>query len=205
VGCNRAPDEPKTSPGNGANQQPASASDKSQPKVAPDSSAPTEPKRQDSDPDFHMLLAPLIGSGGTVHLYFLKRRPAANEEPFFVVWTDAREYVAGTGYPSDVSTRKNLKLDGYNGLLYAGKDTDRELKYTFEVTVGEKGQLKIDGKTYGFAKGALFLISGRDGEVRVNQLSRDPSKLPADRTAVAAFAKADPDVTEFIAKSAKRK
>jgi hypothetical protein len=98
-------------------------------------------------------------------------------------------------------------VDGNLALRYGGQDNDydREVKCSFEIKADEESQLKIDGKTYDSAKGALFLSSGEDGDVRVKQLSRDPATLPVDRNAVVAFANADPDIKEFVSKAAKSK
>ena len=124
-----------------------------------------------------------------------------------MVWTDARGYAGGGGYPSanNIPPRKYL-VNGDRKLRWGGKDNDydREVKYFFEIDLSEKGVLTIEGKTYDFAKGALFLISGQDGDVRVKQLSRDVSKMPSgDVGEVIAYGKADSEINAFFSKTAK--
>ncbi len=143
-----------------------------------------------------------------VHVHFLQPARTSDENPFFVVWTDARLYAGSDGYPSANSNPlPNFLVKGHRNLRWGGKENgfDREVKYSFEINLSEKGQFAIEGKTYDFEKGALFLISGQDADVRVKQLSRDASKLPSDEAAVIAFGKADAEIDAFFAKKAKNK
>jgi hypothetical protein len=207
LGCNRATDQAQISRDHGTKPDPArvlqAVAEKSQAK-----DRVNEPKGKNIHQGHSFNLESLFGSEGSVHIYFLQQPPVAGEKPFFVVWTDARMYAGGTGYPADqnIPPRKNL-VDGDLRLRYGGKDNDfdREVECSFEITVGEHGRLKVDGITYDFTKGALFLVSGQDGNVRVKQLSRDSSLLPVDRDTVAAFAMSDPDIKEFVSKAAKLK
>jgi hypothetical protein len=207
LGCHRAPDQATTSPGEATKPEPGPGA-RPVAEQPPQKDPAVEPPRTDVDPGQSISLVHLLGSEGNVHLYFLQRRPAAEEKPFFVVWTDARGYSGTRGYPSaqNIPPRKNL-VEGDLTLRYGGKDNDydREVKCSFAITLGEKGQFQLGGKTYDFEKGALFLIAGKDAEVCVKQLSRDPSRLPVDRASVVAVAKADPDIKEFLSTTAKPK
>ncbi len=143
-----------------------------------------------------------------VHLHFIQLRKTSAEKPFFMVWTDARLYAGGESYLSanNIPPPTNF-VNGDRRLLYGGKgnDFDREIKYSYEVNTSEQGKFTIASQTYDFANGALFLISAQDGDVRVKQLSRDPSKLPSDEAEVIAFGKSDPDINAFFSQSARSK
>lgn len=223
LGCNRPPDSTKIIPPDGTNQElvqrPEPVAEKP-PKEGPSDPPTTEPKGQDADRDQHSFTLNPTNTGavyGNVHLYHINHlsHPAAwDDEPFFVVWTDARGYSNAAGInvsqggpdkkatdPAEHSFQVNLTL------LYGGKDNeyDRETKCSFHikdldqkghVEEGQKGQLEIDGQTYDVAKGTLVLVAGKDDDVRVKLLSR--SKLPRDLKEVIAFGNADADISAFF-------
>lgn len=170
------------------------SSTKSDPKDPPGNPPTVEPKAKDAHQASHSFTLNPQGTGavqGNVHVHFLNPIFSADHEPFFVVWTDAAGYSAATFYQNDNQPRRS---DTGETKLEYGKD--RVVKFSFEITVAEKGRFKIDGKTYDFAKGALFLVAGKDGDVRVKLLNR--SKLPRDFNEVIAFGKADPDINAFF-------
>lgn len=225
-GCSRQPAAGPDTPKQVAVENPQAkgadailSSTKSDPKDATGDPPPVEPQGNDAPRDQNFTLNPTNTGAvyGNVHLYHVNHvnRPAAwDDEPFFVVWTDARGYTSAAGInvsqggsnkkasdPEERSFQVDLTLG------YGGKDNeyDRETKCSFLIKVldqkgqindGQKGQFQIDGKTYDVAKGRLVLIAGKDGDVRVKLLSR--SKLPRDLKEVIALGKADADIKAFF-------
>jgi hypothetical protein len=227
-GCSRQPVAGPDTPNPAVVEKPqakdASANPSStavDPKDARGNPPTVKPKAQDADRErehsFTLNPTGAGAAGGNVHLYHVTHlnRPAAwDDQPFFVVWTDAKGYSSAAGIdvshggpdkkasdPEERSFHVNLTL------TYSGKDNegDRETKCSFHLEVldqkgqindGQKGQLQIDGKTYDVGKGTLVLVAGRDGDVRVKLLPR--SKLPRDLEEVIALGKADADIKAFF-------
>jgi hypothetical protein len=195
------------------------SSTKSGPQGAPGNPPTIEPKGIDPPRDHHFTLNPTGKGavGGNVHLYHVNHlsRPAArDDEPFFVVWTDAKGYSSAAGINvsqggpnKKASDPEERAFQVQLTLTYAGKENenDRETKCSFHIEVlvqkgqindGQKGQFQIDGKSYDVGKGTLVLIAGKEGDVRVKLLSR--SKLPRDLKEVIALGKADADIKAFF-------
>lgn len=216
LGCNRPQDQTRSKPAEGTKHDQAAGTqstqpvaEKLQPKVVPESAPAVASKGHESKragPSFSLERSEMPGAEqGNVHNHFVDRHPVPNETPFLAVWTDARSYSGGVSYPSanNIPLRKYLAAGNFK-LRFGSKDNDvgDEVEYTFEITDGEKGQLTFNDKSYDFGKGALFLVSGQEGELRVQQLSRDSSKLPMERNAIVAFGNTDPDIKAFFSKSA---
>jgi hypothetical protein len=126
-------------------------------------------------------------------------------KPIFVIWSDATS--------TDSRTEQNnslMKCSG--GLTYRGKDArpDRRVAFSAEIQ-DDKGKLTINGESYDLAEGALFLVSGVGDDPQVKQLSRDLTKLKLGQNVIlqpedlAAFAKDEPEIAAFFAKTAKPK
>jgi hypothetical protein len=79
----------------------------------------------------------------------------------------------------------------------------QKIDWQCETTDGKTGKMMINGSSYELAKGSLFLISTRDGQVRVRQLQRDLLKVKPDQEALESLLKNDPDVGPFFAEGAK--
>ena len=124
-----------------------------------------------------------------------------DSKPIFVVWSDAPWGGSGATSGSDGPTKP------HGVLVYRGNDMKlkREIEFSGEIQSREKGEITINGETYDFAKGALFLVSDVDGDVQVKQLSRDVSTLKLEPKDLSAFGKADPEITAFFSKAAKPK
>jgi hypothetical protein len=74
-----------------------------------------------------------------------------------------------------------------------------------EVAKRKGGDFQISGTAFDLAKGALFLVSTKDGPVRITQLNIDLSNLRADKQAFEALAKNEPKIAQFIAIAAGKK
>ncbi len=124
-----------------------------------------------------------------------------DSEPILIVWSDAPSCSNGVG-----SAASGL-MTPHGELIYRGRDMkpNREIAYFGEIHSRDKGQITINGESYDLARGALFLVSGMDGDVQVKQLSRDVSKLKLELDHLLAFGKADPEITGFFSKPANPK
>ncbi len=138
---------------------------------------------------------------GNVHIYFASRQPDADEQPFLVVWTDASSYSGATGFPSPGNIPANTYLvDGEYELQYIdeGEESERIVPFSFEIQDEAQGQLTIDEDIFDFERGAVFLIAGSVGEIRIRQLIRDPSDLPMNRESAIRVGESDPDIAAFF-------
>jgi hypothetical protein len=84
--------------------------------------------------------------------------------------------VAG-GHGSSSSGSTNDPVHRSKG--YAGPDGSG-YKWEVDSTNGTSATLKIDGKEYDLANGALFVVKAKEGNVEVHQLKRDLSAIPYD-------------------------
>jgi hypothetical protein len=116
----------------------------------------------------------------------------------FVFWSDA----PGGGGGSSSSNAQGIRCQG----SVVGRDGQR-VEFHCETKDAKTGQVTINGITHDLANGNLFLVSTAAGGPPVKQLKRNLGGLMldrADRDALAAFARNDPDIAGFFAKAPKR-
>ncbi|QVL33990.1 hypothetical protein KIH39_08815 [Telmatocola sphagniphila] len=124
--------------------------------------------------------------------------------PVVVVWSDAPL----CSVSSSSNTIKGAMVHGGKGaLVYRGKDNqlNREIAFSLEMQEAQNGQLMINGETYDFTKGGLFLVSGLDGDIQVKQLNKAVGDLKLTPHEIAAFGQADSEIKDFFSKSVKPK
>jgi hypothetical protein len=83
----------------------------------------------------------------------------------------------------------------------------RAISWEVVLASGGAGMARIDGKSYGLAAGALFLISTRGGAVRVRQLDLPRPVAEADgfdaaRDKLVELAATDADLAAFVGSAA---
>jgi|GEM_PF-2402049 len=109
----------------------------------------------------------LEGSDKHFHLRFITK----NDKPVLVLWDDIQGSISLPSYneSSGVLTIKGEWIF-LSPQIYRGG-------FSGEIQDSDKGQLTIKDQTYDLAKGGLILLSGKDSDVRVKQLSRDLGEL----------------------------
>jgi hypothetical protein len=107
----------------------------------------------------------------------------------FVLWSDA----PGGGGGNSSSNVQGIKCQG-SLVGHGGR-----VAFTCETTDGKTGRVTISGVSYDLATGNLFLLSPEGKPSKVKHLKRDLSKLIFERDGLEAFARNDPDITEFFA------
>ncbi|MBN1660311.1 MAG: hypothetical protein JXA93_18075, partial [Anaerolineae bacterium] len=74
----------------------------------------------------------------------------------------------------------------------------RSFDWMLQTADGRTGEIRIGSDRYDLAAGTLFLVTTRDGALRVRQLAHDLSGVAPNDGAVRAFGHADPDVAAFL-------
>jgi hypothetical protein len=80
----------------------------------------------------------------------------------------------------------------------ASSPDGRRVDWQAQTMDGMAAQFWMDGVSYDLAKGALFVVTTRNGTTDVKQLFRDLSGIQADYDSCVAFAKGDPDLVRLI-------
>jgi hypothetical protein len=109
-----------------------------------------------------------------------------------VIWFDTSFSSAG------------LSVEG-DAVLYQGMSAPPEgprTEWRCRTSDGRTGTIRIGGGHYDLARGALFLVATRGGEIRVSQIDRDLSGLQAGREGLEVLARDVPEITRFVAKAA---
>ena len=74
----------------------------------------------------------------------------------------------------------------------------RKIQWSYRTQDGRGGTATIDGRQFDLAKGAVFLISARQGKTTVEQVAIDASKLRDDTTVqFLGWAKTEPQIAAF--------
>jgi hypothetical protein len=111
-----------------------------------------------------------------------------------MIWYDVADQVwsESAGSTSDPIHR----VEGYASAL-----NGRRVDWRLETADGETATFILDGQQYDPSGGVLFLVSTKDGETQVRQLSRDLSTVQPTNQSCEAFAEADADVSRFTRSS----
>lgn len=109
-----------------------------------------------------------------------------------MLWYDITESVgsSGSGSTEDPIHRQ----EGY-----AAAADGRRVEWHLETADGMTATFTIDGQPYDLTQGTLFLISTREDATQIKQLERDLSNVEPTLESCEAFARSDPDVSDFIA------
>jgi hypothetical protein len=138
-------------------------------------------------------------------VFFLSHKLTSDVKPVFIVWTDARSYSGGTGYPNPENNPPRTNIVGGDYVIRfggTGDDFDRTVELEFEIQELKKGNVLIEGKSYDLADGSLVLVSGDGDDLRVKQLRRDVSTLRPEPNELIAFGKATPEIKAFFSNTA---
>jgi hypothetical protein len=138
-------------------------------------------------------------------VFFLSHKLTSDAKPVFIVWTDARSYSGGTGYPYPENNPPRTYIAGGDYMIRfggTGDDFDRTVGLEFEIHELKKGKVSIEGKSYDLADGSLVLVSGDGDDLRVKQLRRDVSTLRPEPNELIAFGKATPEIKAFFSNTA---
>ena len=113
-----------------------------------------------------------------------------------VIWSDVN---GGVGQSSE----SDLFQSSAAGFFSSADG--RRVDWTWKAPKEKGGDFQINGIPHDLANGTLFLVSTKDGQVRVTQLDVDLSKIQSDKQGFEAFAKNQPKVAQFIAEAARQK
>jgi hypothetical protein len=160
-----------------------------------------------------LMLAGLVGFAGCSRAAVAPQRPANTDAggnqvgvtgPRYgfwdgklavVVWFDTND--SSQGFAGEGPTAV------YHG-IFAPVD-GRRFDWRCKTSDGKSGTLVIEGQPFDIAKGALFLVTTRDGTTGVQQKSRDLTPFGPDKAGVEKLAKEDADVAKFVAEAGKGK
>ena len=81
----------------------------------------------------------------------------------------------------------------------------RRVDWKWKAPKEKGGDFQINGISHDLANGTLFLVSTKDGQVRVTQLDVDLSKVQSDKQGFEGFANTQPKIAKFIAEAAGQK
>ncbi len=109
-----------------------------------------------------------------------------------MIWddVDGNHGYSGSGSTDDPVYRGAGAVEAADGSGYT---------YELETTDGETVSFTLAGDSYDLANGALFLVTGQEGNIRVVQIERDFSALETTNAAVEALAASDEDIAAFVA------
>ena len=109
-----------------------------------------------------------------------------------MIWddVDGNHGYSGSGSTDDPVYRGAGAVEAVDGSGYT---------YELETTDGETASFTLAGDSYDLANGALFLVTSKEGAIRVVQLQRDFSALETTNAAVEALAGSDEDIAAFVA------
>ncbi|MBI3411598.1 MAG: hypothetical protein HY040_24990 [Planctomycetes bacterium] len=112
-------------------------------------------------------------------------------------------WCAGIHGPSGSSSESGLFSSTSRG-FFSSADGKR-IKWAWQDPREKGGDFEIDGTRYDLADGGLFLLSTKDGQVRVTQLDVDLSQVQANTQGFEALAKKEPRIAKFIAEASGQK
>jgi hypothetical protein len=101
------------------------------------------------------------------------------------------------------SSGKGTGAERYEGQQKA--PDGQKVEWQCETTDGKTGKMVINSSSYELAKGTLFLISTRGGNVEVGQFQRDLLKVKPDQESLEKLLKGDADIGSFFSHKAKPK
>ncbi|MCP5101653.1 MAG: hypothetical protein GY943_39415 [Chloroflexi bacterium] len=106
-----------------------------------------------------------------------------------MVWHDGnRSSTCGSTAVTDQPYKLECSIESLDG----------HVDWRAETHDGITAQFEIDNVHYDLARGTLFLIQTRGGQIEVTQLARDFSTVGQERESIISFAEDDPDISEFI-------
>jgi hypothetical protein len=110
-----------------------------------------------------------------------------------VLWTDCNGSTS-----SETADWRGVKFERFFTVPPGGPAIGQVTARAALTPDGQKGTVTIQGQTYDFAAGNLFLISAAGPELRVKQLRRDFANVKFTREGLEAFARADDEVRAFF-------
>lgn len=148
----------------------------------------------------YLVNAKLEGSDKHYHLFFITK----NDKPVLVLWNDTQGSISLPTY-NESSGVMSIKGEWIivSNQIHRGE-------FSGEIQDSDKGQFAIKDQTYDLAKGGLILLSGKDSDVRVKQLSRDLGELMKQhgedgsklnnykQQDIATIRLADPEIKDFF-------
>ena len=139
-----------------------------------------------------------LGSGGTACLIGETVAMYGNwgDKKAVVVWSDFQGANSVGGSVSSAHAEYHGRVEHRDG---------RRIDWKCETSDGTTGTVIINGANYDLTKGRLFLVSTKEGPVRVVQLDRDLSSPASGHSDLERLAKTDEVVTAFVAGSQKSK
>jgi hypothetical protein len=107
-----------------------------------------------------------------------------------VWWTDV-------GGPSGSGSESGLFRTTARGFFSA--PDGKKINWEWHAPREKGGDFQIDGTSHDLANGTLFLVSTKDGQLRVTQLDVDLSQVQPNQQGFEALAKKQPKIAKFIA------
>ncbi len=107
------------------------------------------------------------------------------------------EVAGGRGSSGSGSTNSPVyTMSGYAG--GGGKG----YQWRLEATAGKTGTLRVDGRDYDLANGAVFVLKLKDDKLQIHQLKRDMSAIPFDADRCREVLTKDEEIQELLGKKA---
>jgi hypothetical protein len=123
------------------------------------------------------------------------------------VWSGEKIALAiwcvGTRGPNGSSSESGLFSSTSRGFFSSADG--KQIKWAWHDPREKGGDFEIDGTRYDMANGALFLLSTKDGQLRVTQLDVDLSQVQGGTQGFEALAKKEPRIGKFIAEASGQK